>query len=231
MKKKYGPLPLWAWVVVIGGTIGVYLLYKNGSSSSTASSTAATDAQLAAEQAAMEQAVGNTGTGGASGSGDTGTTPFDPNSLGPIIAAAIQASGIQGAPGIDGVNGVDGVDATASTPSPGDTTAGATTAPVAGTATPPTVVARSGLPDLKGNGAVRAPSGHFRPNAPAGYTALGLGNGNWEFVPAISLTTTHTAAGNQPYTPATFDKARAAAGQPSHAPEKGRVVSGKKKRK
>lgn len=201
MKKKYGPLPLWAWVVVIGGTIGVYLLYKNGSSSSSTTANT-TDAELAAEQAAEEAATGTTGTTGDTGSSGT-TDSTDSADLSAALdgistqLATMQATGLQ--------------DTATETPvgtfadEINDVTAGATAlgslaSLFGGGGTtiiqePATTTAKGAtLPALTASGAVRAPSGPTKPNAPNGFTSVGIGNGNWEFVPIIKAVVKTEAA-------------------------------------
>jgi len=49
LKKKIGPLPAWAWVVVIGGAIGAYLLYRRSSSSSSSTTPTSTAASQEAQ--------------------------------------------------------------------------------------------------------------------------------------------------------------------------------------
>lgn len=64
-----------------------------------------------------------------------------------------------------------------------------------GSSAPATVTKRP-QPNLRGKGSVRAPSGPTKPSAPKGYTAIGLGAGNWEFRP-----TTQTKVVNRPKKP------------------------------
>jgi hypothetical protein len=96
LKKKLGPLPVWAWAGVGIGAIGIvyYLHEQSSSSSTTASTTAANDqaAQLAAEQAASG------GTGDYGGGGDGGvaspTTPPAPADTSTVSDIDTQLQGI-----------------------------------------------------------------------------------------------------------------------------------------
>lgn len=73
LKKKAGPLPVWGWIVLGGGTLGVfYFLHRSSTSSSTTAATNATDAELAAEQAAVDGTAGAPVDTGDSGGGASG---------------------------------------------------------------------------------------------------------------------------------------------------------------
>lgn len=61
MKRKIGPLPLWAWVLIAGGTVGIVWYLRSGSSSS--SSGAPVDGSLPATGAAPGDALGSGGGG------------------------------------------------------------------------------------------------------------------------------------------------------------------------
>jgi len=81
LKKKLGPLPVWAWAGLGAGTIGV--IYYIRSKSTSSSTTSATDQQLAAEQAALANQAGyppTVDTTGPSGGGGP-ATPVDTTGL------------------------------------------------------------------------------------------------------------------------------------------------------
>lgn len=67
LKKKAGPLPVWGWIVVGTGVLGV-LYYLHARSSSSSSATPANDASLAGEEAALNGTSGDSD-GGIGGSG------------------------------------------------------------------------------------------------------------------------------------------------------------------
>lgn len=67
MKKKLGPLPMWAWIVIAGGTIGI-LWYLRSRSSSPPADSSATDATLPDTAGAPPDA-----SGGSSGNISTAT--------------------------------------------------------------------------------------------------------------------------------------------------------------
>jgi len=58
MKEKYGPLPLWGWIVLAGGTIGVVILVKKGKG------TTGTTGEVIPEVAAQAIPGGESGAGG-----------------------------------------------------------------------------------------------------------------------------------------------------------------------
>jgi hypothetical protein len=47
-------------------------------------------------------------------------------------------------------------------------------------------------------GAIQAPFGHNKPAPPSGYTAVGTGRGNWEFVPVAVKKKTGSTSHKQP---------------------------------
>lgn len=174
LKKKWGPLPAWVWL--FGGGL-VYYFYRQYSSTSSASSTGTGSVAPAAAtpqpQTVLEPGESvydpNTGTlttaPGGGGSTSNGSGSFDPTGLANAIASAIEGA-LPSGQGSDS-NG---------TPSP-TTSPGATPAGVPAGSKPPN------RPKLTAPGAIRAPFGHNRPKARAGYTIKGLGRGFWEYVP------------------------------------------------
>lgn len=99
LQRKVGPLPLWVWIVAVGGVVVYYYYTKSASSSasSTAAQLPATDAQP------IPPDTGTTG-GGDSGSGatqsgsgstDSGIDPSTGLPYGQEILSAIQAQGTQ----------------------------------------------------------------------------------------------------------------------------------------
>lgn len=251
LKKKIGPLPLWSWILLVGGTIGIFLYYR--SSQSSASSTSSTNTvdpsnplgltygQETADQAAgidpltgqtyaseqASQADDGTDGGGSSGT-DSGVDPTTGEDYGEEILSAL-------------TNGTGLSDTTA----PGQTLAGEIGDITAGigaitsleNAIKPAAQAIPAKAKLIGKGAIAAPSGTTKPKAPKGYTARGLGNGNWEFVPVSTPATNNTGsgtagkAGTGKSTPTTVKHVldTKTGTKKTVLPSKPKVVSGKKK--
>lgn len=211
MKKKIGPLPLWAWIAVVGGAVGIFLLYKSnssGSSSSTANANTvdpssptgltygqeAQDSALGTDPAtgetyAQEQAASSaddSSGGGTAGSTDTGTTTDDSAELGQIDSdiQVLNSNLLAG-------QGLQDADPNAGQTFGGeisDVVGGITALKAAGligAAAPATATKSSSTAPALAKGAERAPFGAVKPKAPAGYTAVGQGNGFWEFVPIV----------------------------------------------
>lgn len=213
MKKKYGPLPLWAWVVIVGGAIGAYLLYKqNSSSSSTSGSTVDPNNPLGLtySQEQADQAAGidpNTGQTFASEStlGATGALPGDAGSSGSAAGTGTTTTDATTQTELADISaqlqGLTDAQSPAQTFSGeiGDVTSGITALQALQAALTPPAAAAAGaagasLPSL-GKGAIRAPSGPKKPPAKKGYTIRGLGSGNWEYVPT-KQTHANAAAGS-----------------------------------
>lgn len=213
LKKKAGPLPVWAWLAIAGATIGIFLLYRSraASSSGTPSSDTVdptnplglTYGQEASDQAAgidpltgatyaSEQpaatAPDTSGDSGGSGGVDSGTDPSTGDPYGAEILTALQ-------------NGAGLTD----NPTAGQTFAGelgdfadsvSEITALENALRPAAQTVKAKLPALVGAGALRAPAGMKAPTAPKGYTVRGLGNGNWEFVPKTTPSTNQTSAGS-----------------------------------
>jgi hypothetical protein len=119
VKKKIGPLPMWAWIVIIGGTIGI-VLYERSKSSSTGTTdpnqvdpaTGLTYSQEGAEEQAgidplsgqtfASEAAGSSGGGsGTDGSGDTlSTDPTLADIDSQLVGIGAQLSTMQGGTGL-----------------------------------------------------------------------------------------------------------------------------------
>lgn len=216
MQRKVGPLPVWAWLVA-GSAIVLYLVYRARSSSTQPSAntvdpsspeglTYGQEAQDAAmgidpttgQSFAQEQAAQLAGAGSdGGGTGDAGAG-VDVTGLESQLADMAAAQGeIQNQLAQLPYGG-----GLADSPSPVQTFAGEVQDVTAGLTalqglqhalapTPPTATKKASLPALTARGAIRAPSGPTKPRAPRGYTAVGLGRGNWELVPTIARTVTH----------------------------------------
>lgn len=100
LKKKIGPLPMWSWILIIGGTLGIFLLYRKSAGSTSASTSGNTvdpnnplgltyaqeqadiaegidpntGESYASEQAAADTAATSGDSGGDTGTSNTGTT-------------------------------------------------------------------------------------------------------------------------------------------------------------
>lgn len=210
MKKKVGPLPMWAWIVIVGGTIGAYMLYRSNKSSSTTAAGAnpntvdpsspvgATYAEEAKDQAlgidpltnqtyAQEQAAsaagdaGTSGGGGSSGSGSTGATESTDATSAELGIIESELAALQGGGVTDGATPSGSFAGEVGDVASGVSSLAALAALFA--PVPATSQGKSSKPSLKGAGAKRAPSGATKPKAPKGFTVKGLGSGNWEFVP------------------------------------------------
>jgi hypothetical protein len=148
MTKKMGPLPVWAWGLIIG--VGVYFLYERYSSGSSSTSSTAASAALdpnaidpntgltyGAEESAAENANAATATSPASGSLDSsgGTADTSMSSeladFGTFLGIMQQIDPTFGAAGATGATGATGAGA--------DTTGtGASNQPMTGSTPPPT---------------------------------------------------------------------------------------------
>ncbi|HET9721123.1 MAG TPA: hypothetical protein VFP55_13665 [Solirubrobacteraceae bacterium] len=104
MKKKLGPLPTWAWIVIVGGTIAIYIVRKRSSASSTSANANSVDpsspmgltyAQEQQDQAAgIDPATGQTyaaeqlaATSGTAGTGGGGGALSSSGAPDPTLAA------------------------------------------------------------------------------------------------------------------------------------------------
>lgn len=182
LKKKYGPLPLWAWG--LAGVVAMYLYYRHASaSSSTTISTAASNTGIdpvtgvpyADEESAFQNEAASAlapGSGGSAGSVDTtgaGTSPDLGQEIQDVtgLITSLQTSGLIPNPGS------------------GSTSTGATTTGTNASTptTAPSTNGRTSTGTLLHLGAILAPFGSTAPPARAGYTAVGTGNGNWQYVP------------------------------------------------
>lgn len=188
LTKKKGPLPVWAWGAV--GIVAIYLYYRysqaNSSSSPTSSSAAAvnngidpvTGIPLSEEQAAYQNEAasalapgsgGSTGSGGSSG-GSGSSTPDLGQEITDItnLIQSLEGAGLVPPPGTNGTP----------TPAPAP-------APVTGgnpPSAPPSVGSRMSTGTLLNVKAILAPFGSAPPPK-TGYTTVGTGNGNWQYVP------------------------------------------------
>lgn len=203
LKKKVGPLPLWAWIVVVGGGIGAYLIIRHNSSSSSSSSATTAESQVdpnnplgltyaqenadiaagidpntgqtyASEQGGLPDTSGGGGGSGDTGGGDTGSGYLTDASITQDFENALVAEGLT-------VNG-------SSSSGSGSTTSAATTLKIPKSVTSAITKAEKtaseafNAPGLAA-GARRAPFGSAKPKAPTGFHTVGQGNGYWEFVP------------------------------------------------
>lgn len=180
LKRKWGPLPAWVWL--LGGGL-IYYFYRRYSSVSSGTGTGSVAPAAPTPQAPVVLSPGEsvydpnsgalTNTPQASnpatvGGGDgSGSSPPDWNTIAGDIAAAIAANMPANQTGVD-----------TSTQSPANSPAGI---PAGATALPMNL--RPGAPRLTATGAIRAPFGHNKPRGKAGYTIKGLGRGFWEYVP------------------------------------------------
>lgn len=184
MKKKYGPLPLWAWGAV--GVVAVYLWYRYSQSSSSATTAAttssdgidpATGISYADEEAAYQNEAASAlspGSGGSSdgGGGDGTTTPDLGQELSDVTGfiTDLENAGLVSAPGSN---------------SNGSSAAGTNqSAPV----TTPQVNNRISTGHLLTPKAIQAPAGSSAPPPKNGYTVVGTGSGNYQYVPDSLVT-------------------------------------------
>lgn len=117
LKKKVGPLPVWAWLAIAGATVGLFLLYRSRAASSSTPSADTVDPTnplgLTYGQEASDQAAGidplsgatyaseqpaavvpDTSGGGSSGAGSGGIDPGTGDPYGAEILAAINGIGL-----------------------------------------------------------------------------------------------------------------------------------------
>lgn len=215
LKRKVGPLPLWSWIVIVGGTIGIYLLYRSSSSSTGAAANSNTvdpssptgltygqeaqDAALGIDPAtgetyAQEQAASAGGGGGTSGAGGT-SAPDDSAALSQIDSDLNN--------GFTSISGQISNEPVQDPQTPAQTFGGEVSDVVGGISAlksaglidspAPATQAKPKAPSLAA-GALRAPFGATKPAAKAGYTIVGQGNGYWEYVPVAKTTVSHTSA-------------------------------------
>jgi hypothetical protein len=172
LTRKFGPLPAWAWATIIFAGIYYYRKKLGGGTVSGTGTGSVTPTPTTPQPGTVLQpgeSLYDPNTGalttapGSTSSGDAGSVPPDNSGLVDAITAAI-AAGEAAAAGSGG------------TGSGGGSTGGAGTPP------PPRRGAAAKAPKL-GRGAVRAPFGPRKPQAPKGYTSRGQGRGFWEFVP------------------------------------------------
>jgi len=189
MKKKYGPLPLWAWGAI--GIVTIYLYYRHSSSSSSSSGTTSTDAvdpvtgipYSQEEQAYQNEAASamSPGSGGSNPVDTTngGTTPPDlTQELQDItgLITGLQDAGLVNQTPTDNGGTSPSVNQPANSDgtTPPDNASTPTTAPSAHT--------RMSTGTLVHAGAIQAPAG-VKPPAKRGYTVVGTGHGNHQYVP------------------------------------------------
>lgn len=197
MKKKYGPLPLWAWGAV--GVVAIYLWYRYtqaSSTSTTSTSTAASNTGIdpitgvpySEEESAFQNEAASALAPGSGGSYN-GTTATGAPDLGQEIGdvtgliTSLQTSGLIPGPGTvtSGSSGTsDSGGSSTSTGAGGGTPAA-----------PPTVSTRMSTGNLLNVKAILAPFGSTAPPAKSGYTAVGTGNGNWQYVPNDLVNVAH----------------------------------------
>lgn len=200
LKKKWGPLPAWAWL--LGGGL-LYYFYRKYSSTAAASGTGTGSVAPAAATPQPGQVLEpgesyydpNTGSlSTAPGGGDTGTDTTSADAL--TSAMNNLANAI--ATGMPATDTGQATPTVAGTPAATTSTGGA-----------------KGKPKLTARGALYAPFGHNRPAAKAGFTIKGLGRGFWEYVPkAKAKSKGQTNAGkktSKPVKPSAKIRARSAA--------------------
>lgn len=235
LQKKIGPLPLWAWIVIVGGTIGI-VLYRRNKTTATTTTDPNIDPATGltwAQEAQQAQQGGGTTTGDTSGggTGGGGTDPALADALGQIATEI----------GLQGTGGVT------DTSTPVQTFGGEITDVGAGISALqqafPSLFAQAPgsaphKPKLTAAGAIRAPSGPTKPAARKGFTIKGLGSGNWEYVPTKK--TKHNGSGSAGHAgkPKTVSRTTHATHTPTkaaqqprnhHTPPPKRVVRGHKK--
>jgi hypothetical protein len=249
MKKKIGPLPIWAWVVIVGGTIGIFLYYRSATSSSTSTASTSdtvdpsnplgltygeessdeaagidpmTGATYASEQATATGS--DDGTDGSSGSGtDSGVDPDTGDPYGQEILAALSGISDTTIPGQTFLGELADVNAVKT----------ALGLPISGASNLTTAAAQrlSNVP-LTVKGAIAAPFGANKPAAKKGYTIRGLGNGNWEYVPIPKTTSSGSGSagstGNGSGQPAKTIHVTIKPAPPKTKQGKATTVSGKK---
>jgi hypothetical protein len=191
LKKKVGPLPVWAWGIIFG-VVGYYVYSRNrGSSTGSASANTVTPAVLdpnaidpntGLTYGAEEGAALNANAGLAGGAG-TGTVPTDSNlstgtnELGDLESFLSQFGNIASQLGYV----PPGTGNAAPAPPPLTSPAPSVTPSTSGKQTDPNHTKR--MHPLVGKGAVGAPSGPKKPPPKKGFTIKGLGGGGWEYVP------------------------------------------------
>jgi hypothetical protein len=170
LKKKWGPLPAWAWL--LGGGL-LYYFYRKYS----ATSASGTGTGSVAPAAATPQPITTLGAGESAYDPNTGSLVTAPGGGGSADTSSADAltAAMNNLAGAIASGMPDNTDPGSNNP---------TTNPGAGTpaATTGTGGAK-GKPKLTAPGALRAPFGHTKPAARQGYTIKGLGRGFWEYVP------------------------------------------------
>lgn len=82
LKKKYGPLPLWGWLI---GAVVVYYVYTKSSTSTNATNASTAVTPAAGSTGTGDGSGGSIGSGGGGDSGASGTGAGTPGATGPII--------------------------------------------------------------------------------------------------------------------------------------------------
>ncbi len=197
LKKKVGPLPVWAWGIIFG--VAAYYVYVRRSSGSSSAGSQplspavldpnAIDPNTGLTYGAEEGAALNANAGLAGGAG-TGTVPTNSNlttgtnELGDLESFLSQFGNVAEQlgyvpPGAATAN--PAVPAPLQSPGPG------TKPSTSGKQTDKNHTKR--MHPLVGKGAVGAPSGAKKPPPRKGFTIKGLGGGRWEYVPVRTVLT------------------------------------------
>lgn len=153
LTKKLGPFPVWVWALV---TIGAYVLWRRRQAAAASQSGQVQSYQTNSPPDLSYVPGGALPEAPADGGGGSSD---DTSGLLSLLGSLLSSGS-----GSDGSGGGSGSGSSGNKRKPKN---------------------KKGLklPKLKGKGAIRAPSGHNKPTAPKGYKAVGLGHGNWEFVP------------------------------------------------
>ena len=187
MKKKYGPLPLWAWGAV--GVVAIYLWYRYSQGSSSTPATASntgvdpvTGIPYSQEEAAYQNEAASAQVPGSGGITDPSSGTSTPSGLDladflTYLQQFEQATGTTLGP------------STPAPPPPQQNSDG-TTPPDNNSppTTAPSTNGRISTGTLLHAGAIFAPFGSTAPPPRNGYTVVGTGNGNWQYVPDNLIT-------------------------------------------
>lgn len=163
LKKKLGPLPAWAWLLLLAAVVYFYRKYTATSAATDATAGTAPDATTATPQDPVVL--------------EPGESVYDPNT-GQLLGGGSSSSPGDSGAGSGGGNGSAGTPGDVGTADPG----GAPIPPDTSLATPsasrPAVGSKAGK-----HGAVVAPYGPKKPPNKKGFRTVGTGAGGWIYVP------------------------------------------------
>lgn len=176
LTRKLGPLPIWVWAVIAG--VALYVVRNRMKSGSVVPGGAPPTAAATAAEAQLVTAEGNA----------NALSIRTPVTLQPGERVFDPTTGFLSTQPNDTLNNsLVNILGSLLLPQPPATPPGSSVK----------VAAKKGNQPKLGKGAIRAPSGHNKPTAPAGYIAKGLGHGNWEFVKAPKTPRTRTNKGTE----------------------------------